>query len=111
VATGQPRVVTDLNEARRLLTRRRGFEEASLPDRMRAGIQRVFGADLTADEVVARILREVRTEGDSAVRRYTQAFDGADPGDFEVPPDEWQAALEAIDPALRRALELSAAQV
>ena len=96
VATGRPRVVTDLAEARRLLTRRRGFEEVSLSDRMREGIQRVFGADLTADEVVARILRDVRTEGDEAVRRYTQAFDGTAPDTFEVPQEEWQAALAAI---------------
>ncbi len=111
VATGRPRVVTDLAEARRLLTRRRGFEEVSLSDRMREGIQRVFGADLTADEVVARILRDVRTEGDEAVRRYTQAFDGTAPDTFEVPQEEWQAALSAIDPTLRQALELSAAQI
>ena len=47
-----PRIIDDPDEARRLLTRRSGFEETELSPRMQAGVRRVFGADLTADEVV-----------------------------------------------------------
>jgi hypothetical protein len=77
--------VTDADEARRRLTRRRGFEEPDLSPRMKEGIRRVFDADLSADEVVDRILGEVRTEGDAAVLRYAAAFDGQAPDTLEVP--------------------------
>ncbi|MEA2593772.1 MAG: histidinol dehydrogenase, partial [Thermomicrobiales bacterium] len=87
------RVLRDVDEAREALTRRRGFEETALPERVREGIRRVFGADLTADEVVDRILRDVRNDGDSAVRRYTREIDGAEPASFEVPREEWDRAL------------------
>ena len=73
------RLIADLEEARAALTRRRGFEETKLSDRMRAGIERVFGEPLTAQQVVDRIMTEVRTEGEAAVRRYTAAFDGQVP--------------------------------
>ena len=65
--TPMPRLIRDLEEARRELTRRRGFEEPDLSPRMQEGIRRVFGADLNADEVVDRILSDVRNEGDAAI--------------------------------------------
>lgn len=105
-----PRVVDDLDEARRLLTRRRGFEETELSTRMQEGVRRVFGADLSADEVVSRILTEVRLQGDAAVLRYSAAF-GETPDQLEVPRSAWRAALESLDPELQAALRLSAEQI
>jgi histidinol dehydrogenase len=109
--TSAPRLIADLAEARRHLTRRRGFEETELSEQMQEGVRRVFGADLSADEVVHRILRDVRTEGDEAVRRYTVAIQGDAPAQFEVPHATWKAALEQLDPALCNALYLAAEQI
>ena len=106
-----PRFITDLAEARLALTRRRGFEETSLSPRLREGIRRVFGADLSAEAVVDRILADVREEGDAAVLRYTAAFDGKAPPRIEVPREKWREALAALDPELRRALHLAAEQI
>ncbi len=110
-STSMPRVVTDLAEARRLLTRRRGFEESTLSPRLRDGIRRVFGADLTAEAVVDRILHDVRIEGDAAIVRYTTAFDGAAPTLLEVPRAGWRAALRNLEPELRDAMTLAAEQI
>jgi histidinol dehydrogenase len=109
--TTRIRTITDPVEARAALTRKRGFEETVLSPRLREGIQRVFGADLTAHEVVARILSDLRAEGDRALLRYTEAFDGAAPVPIEVPRSKWEIAYQQIDPSLRDALELSAAQI
>ena len=68
-STSLPRIVRDLDEAREALTRRGGFEETDLSPRMQEGIRGVFGAHLSAEAVVARILSEVRDEGDAAVLR------------------------------------------
>ncbi len=106
-----PQLVTDVDEARRLLTRRLGFAESELSVRMREGVRRVFGADLTADEVVRRILDDVREEGDAALLRYTEAFDGASPPSIEVPREAWRAALNGLSPELQDALRLSADQI
>ena len=106
-----PRTITDLAEARAALTRRRGFEETTLSPRMREGIRRVFGGDLSAEAVVERILAEVRAEGDAAVVRYTEAFDGTVPASMEVPRSAWEAALTSLDADLREAMRLSAEQI
>jgi len=108
---GLLRFVTDPSEARAALTRRRGFEETGLAPRMREGVRRVFGQDLSAEAVVDRILVEVRDEGDAAVRRYTEAFDGSAPASFEVPRERWRAALDGLDAELQDALRLSAEQI
>src|SRR3954453_20841908 len=110
--TGQLiRMINDLSEARATLTRKRGFEEVELSPGMQAGVRRVFGADLSAHQVVDRILRDVQREGDAAVQRHTEAIDGAAPANLEVPRDQWNLALCEIDPDLRAALELSAEQI
>ena len=110
-ALGEPRLVTDLDAARSLLTRRRGFEETPLSDRARDGIRRVFGEDLTAVQVVDRIVEAVRTEGDAAVARFTAAFDGHAPDVVEVPRETRALALAGLDPELQAALRVSAEQI
>jgi len=106
-----PRVVTDPAEARRALSRRRGFEETTLSPRMREGIRRVFGEELSADAVVDRVLAEVRAEGDAAVLRYSAAFDGSAPAELEVPRHAWRKALAGIGEELGDALRLAAEQI
>lgn len=105
------RVIRDVAEARALLARRRGFEEPQLSERAREGIRRVFGQDLTAEQVVDRILRDVRTEGDQAVRRYTEQIDGAAPESLEVPRGEWDRALASLSAELQTALKTAADQI
>jgi histidinol dehydrogenase len=60
---------------------------------------------------VAAVLRQVREEGDQAVIRATAEFDQVDVtdtvGGLRVPPEEISAALERVDPELRRALEVA----
>jgi histidinol dehydrogenase len=105
------RFITELDEARRIFARRRGFEQTELSPRMREGIRRVFGQDLSAEQVVDRILADVRHEGDSAVRRYTSTIDSVAPEQIEVPRSEWNDALNRVPEPVRAALEISARQI
>jgi histidinol dehydrogenase len=105
------RILTDLSEVRAALTRSRGFEEPELSPQARAGVKRVFGAELTAGQVVDRVLERVRTEGDVGVAALTAAIDGQAPDQVEVPRDEWQSAFDRIDPALQQAMRTAAAQI
>ncbi|MCC6313058.1 MAG: histidinol dehydrogenase [Thermomicrobiales bacterium] len=105
-----PIPIADLAEARARLTRRRGFEEPDLSPRMRAGVRRVFGADLTAIEVVDRIVGNVRDEGDAAVLRYAAAFDHAE-APLEVPRESWRVALARLPSDLRSAMTVAAERI
>jgi histidinol dehydrogenase len=105
------RVITDHSEAVEALTRRHGFEETTLSDGARRGIRRIFGEDLTASEVVDRILDDVRTGGDEAVKRLTAQIDGAAPNQLEVPRAEWETAFRSLDPGMQDALQTAAEQI
>jgi histidinol dehydrogenase len=61
---------------------------------------------------VRKILREVRKQGDRALLRYAQKFDGLAPdSSLRVTPEESAAAWEQLDPALKQALETAAANI
>ncbi|MCC6944070.1 MAG: histidinol dehydrogenase, partial [Thermomicrobiales bacterium] len=105
------RAITDHSEAVEALTRRHGFEETTLSEGARRGIRRIFGEDLTASEVVDRILDDVRTGGDEAVKRLTAQIDGAAPEQLEVPRAEWEAAFRSLDAGMQDALQTAAEQI
>lgn len=86
------------------LTRRGGIVQTPVPAHFAARIEQVFGKEMSVAEVVARILADVRAEGDAAVRRYTEAFDGASPAQFEVARTAWESAWNEIGPELQVAL-------
>lgn len=61
----------------------------------------------TPAEVVREILARVRADGDGALRELTERFDGVRIDELAVPPAEVKAAVEAIPPDLRRAMEVA----
>lgn len=104
-------IYSDVEVARRELSARRASAELEVPESVRQTIRSVFGADLTPAEDVERVIADVRREGDQALRRYTQAFDGVEVDDLAVEPAQLDAALESISPDLRGALELAAERI
>jgi histidinol dehydrogenase len=70
--------------------------------------------DHAIEERVAAILADVQARGDAAVLEYTQRFDGLQAESvaaLELTRDELRAALDAITPTQRQALEAAAARV
>jgi len=55
-------------------------------------------------ESVAKIIRQVRSGGDTALRELTLQFDGIEPRQFELMPGTLQAATERADPGLIQAI-------
>jgi histidinol dehydrogenase len=72
---------------------------------------RTTSGDATVREGTARILARVRAEGDAALIAFAREFDGVSLSAVEVPRAQWDAALVALDPTLRRALERAAANI
>ena len=83
-----------------------------------ADFERVLHWSAATDDAietrVAAIVADVRTRGDAAVLEYTQRFDGVEAASvaaLEIGHDELQAALLAITPAQRSALQAAADRV
>ena len=59
---------------------------------------------LDVEKDVAKIIAEVRSGGDDALRTFVKKFDGAALDHFEVTPEEWDDACEQVDSADRAAI-------
>lgn len=71
-------------------------------------------AILSEDEVndaVDAILSDIRKNGDDALRRYTERFDGAHLDSLLVSPEELDAAMDAMDPAFLETLRQAAENI
>ena len=72
------------------------------------------GTDTAIEERVAAILADVRERGDAAVLELTAQLDGLQAGsvaELEIPAGELAAALAAVAPKQRRALEQAAERI
>ena len=107
------RIIVGAEEGRNTLLRRVPHKVPDLPVAVRETIRSVFDAELGAEEVVDRILREVRTEGDVAIHRYNEALDGVSAPDapLEVSAAEIKAAYSEVEAGLVEALRFAATRI
>ena len=104
-------LVNGLAEAGNVLARLDPLDLDSLPESVLERTRQVFGADVTPEQSVVKMLRDVRREGDSAIRRYARLLDGADLAEFRVADAELAQARAAISPELEAALQLAARRI
>ena len=105
------KIVRGLEDARQVLCEGRGLGLDDVPQSLLEGISELFGEVLTPLQVVERIVRRVKAEGDAAVRDFSVLLDGTSADEFEVPADtiaegRRQASAEVVD-----ALEAAAARI
>lgn len=69
--------------------------------------------DIVADvaEPVRAIVQDVAQNGDAALRAYEKKFDRADLTALEVSPEEWDAAMDAVEPEFLQILQEAAANI
>jgi histidinol dehydrogenase len=105
------RIFSDGASGRDFILSRREISDTPLSQGMRDGVRRVFGEDLDADEVVRRIVRDVRIQGDEALRHYTREIDNVDLASFEVTQAEIDEAYELVPVDVITALEFAAGRI
>lgn len=101
----------DPKTAKQTILRRTPPDEFPISQRVQDGIVKLFGEPLTAEQAVSRILKDVRTNGDSALQKWTQRLDGLDLKTAPVSKARIQSVMDSISPVQREALELAAARV
>ncbi|MCC6244951.1 MAG: histidinol dehydrogenase [Gemmatimonadaceae bacterium] len=95
----------------RIALRARGAFASLAADVQRTVMDRATSLDPTLRDRTAALIERVRTEGDAALRDFASAYDGVTLPAIEVPRARWDAALAALDPNLRRALERAARNI
>jgi len=103
--------VKGFNKARQLLTRESFWESFTTPPVLTAQIKQVFGEELSVQEVVDRIIGDVRRKGDKALLDYTEKLDGVRLDSLEVDGREVAAAYDITNKELISALEYAAKRI
>ena len=99
------------DEARTSILERKPMNEAASSPEIDEGNKALFGEALTAEQAVARIIEDVRENGDDSVRRYARLLDGRAPESFEVPQSEIDEAAASLPSGLRDALKTAAGRI
>jgi histidinol dehydrogenase len=105
------RVVRGYNVGLALLDRRVSWPWEEPHPSVLASIARLFSEPLTPEQAVTRILADVRSRGDAALRDYARMLDGREPQALEVPRATWAEARSQMDPAFVRAVQQAAERV
>jgi histidinol dehydrogenase len=105
------RRVKGFNRAKKLLARENFWESFTAPPRLRTQIKQVFGEELSVQEVVDRIIGEVRDKGDKALFDYTKKLDGVQLDSLEVNRQEVGDAYDTIDKEVVAALKFAASRI
>lgn len=99
-------------EAVEQLLTKKSFDEVELSPKIREVNKKIFGEDLTAVEIVRRIVNDVRKRGDEALIEWTKKIDGVDlAGNFVVSEEKISAAKKFVEPEVLAALERAAENI
>ena len=107
----QLKMVRGLSAAESVLTRIDPLDLSSLPEPVLQRTRDLFGAQVTPESSVLQMLRDVRADGDAAVRRYAGLLDGAELDDLQVSESDLESAWDSTPDDLKRALELAARRI
>ncbi len=87
---------------------------ADFPARLASLRDRWEALEVDIEDVVRKIIRRVRQDGDSALLELTAHYDRVRydrPANLEIPPGELDQALEHLEPGLRQSLEQAADRI
>jgi histidinol dehydrogenase len=101
----------DPQAARQTILKRTPPDEFPISQRVLDSINQLFGEPLSPEEAVSRILKDIRTNGDSALQKWTKTLDGLDLRPVLVSKDSIQSAWTSISSTQREALERAAARI
>jgi histidinol dehydrogenase len=105
------RIIRDIEDAKSTLLGRSPLEQYRVSPGIERKIKEIFGEVLTPEQVVGRIIADVRTRGDAALLDYEEKFDGARLGQLEVTDEEMAEACTRLSPKLISSLNLAADRI
>ena len=95
------------------LLKKPAFDQVVLGEGAKARITKVFGSELSAVEVVEKVVNDVRSQGDEAVFRYTKTFDDVvlTKDTIEVTAEEFAQAATQVNEEMLLSIRKAIANV
>ncbi|MBI2855165.1 MAG: histidinol dehydrogenase [Chloroflexi bacterium] len=105
------KLVVGFDPASAILARRLDKLTPEASPGLKKSIFATFGQDLTVEQVVQRVIEDVKNRGDVAVRDYAGRFDGVQLTSLEVNKTAIEAAMRSAPAGLVSALEYAARRI
>ena len=105
------RIIRGIDISKSTLLKRLPAESIEPPPHVRQQIKEIFCQDLAPNEVVERIIQDIRARGDAALLEYVRKLDGAKLSQLEVHKEEIIAAHKNVDRQLLAALQTAAERI
>ena len=101
------------SERKKQLLTKPAFDEVVLSKNLQASIEKTFGKPLSAQEVTAKIVQEVRFGKDEALFKWTKLLDGVQltAQTCQVTENEFIAAQKAVEPDVWSSIKAAIANV
>ena len=103
--------IYDTATARKTILQRTPFSTMTFPPKVMERTVQLFGAGVTPQEAVAKILASVQAEGDTALKRWSDLLDHSIPKDFRIPLEEIDRAYQSLPVGLMMAMRKAAARI
>ncbi|MBN1536244.1 MAG: histidinol dehydrogenase [Anaerolineales bacterium] len=103
--------ILDPITASQTILKRRPPDELAVPPAITESITALFGETLSPNQVVERIISDVRLNGDAALLKWAEKLDGNHSGSLRVPETEIKAALSGLPAAQRTALDVATERI
>lgn len=103
--------ILDVPTAQATILRRAAWDELDTPEALLASSEALFGERIPPDEVVRRILADVRRRGDAAVIEWSERLDRVTPAALRLNATHLEAAYSQIAPEVVAALKLAAQRI
>ena len=94
-------------EAKSSILKRNSIDDYEIPEGLQKNIFELFGENLTPDQVVRKILKDVRENGDSSLQKWTLTLDGISQSSFRIPQEEINSSINMISEDITQALQQS----
>jgi len=105
------KIIRDLEVAKSTLLKRLPLELEEIPPGLKQRIKEAFAEELTPQQVVERIMADVRSKGDAALFDYTKRLDGVELTNLEVKREEIAQSYAKVSQELVSALNLAAQRI
>ncbi len=104
--------IFDVETAKKSILKRIPPDETKVTPAMLERIAATFGEKISAEEVVKRILADIRARGDAALREWSGRLDGFPPDvPLRVPAEALEAALANLATPERKAMEVAIGRI
>ncbi|MBS3752418.1 MAG: histidinol dehydrogenase [Anaerolineales bacterium] len=101
----------DVDTAKKTILKRQPLNTQQVPEKIKRGVEEIFGNGVSPTQAVGQIMASVRDEGDAALQRWSQVLDHTDLDTFLIPAEELEDAYRHLPEDIKDALDTAVERI